>query len=77
MSVSLSPCSIPGHKPSFTLKDDEMELGLGQYNVCYIYILQFFNCCVVLYVLGVHGEAGTERTTVSTVKVWMFKNMQI
>lgn len=30
MSVSLSPCSVPGLKPSFTLKEDEMELGLGQ-----------------------------------------------
>lgn len=29
MSVSLSPCSIPGNKPSFELKADEMELGLG------------------------------------------------
>ena len=30
MSVSLSPCSVPGHKPSFTLAEDEMELGLGK-----------------------------------------------
>ena len=29
MSVSLSPCSIPGHKPTFELAEDEMELGLG------------------------------------------------
>lgn len=29
MSVSLSPCSVPGHKPSFLLAEDEMELGLG------------------------------------------------
>jgi dihydroxyacetone kinase len=29
MSVSLSPCSVPGLKPSFTLREDEMELGLG------------------------------------------------
>jgi dihydroxyacetone kinase len=29
-SVSLSPCSVPGHKPSFTLEEDEMELGLGE-----------------------------------------------
>ena len=29
MSVSLSPCSIPGQEPSFTLEEDEMELGLG------------------------------------------------
>ena len=29
MSVSLSPCSIPGSKPSFELGEDEMELGLG------------------------------------------------
>lgn len=29
MSVSLSPCSIPGHKPAFQLAEDEMELGLG------------------------------------------------
>lgn len=30
MSVSLSPCSVPGLKPSFTLEEDEMELGLGK-----------------------------------------------
>ena len=30
MSVSLSPCSVPGLKPSFTLEKDEMELGLGK-----------------------------------------------
>ena len=30
MSVSLSPCSVPGLKPSFSLKEDEMELGLGE-----------------------------------------------
>ena len=30
MSVSLSPCSVPGHKPNFTLGEDEMELGLGR-----------------------------------------------
>ena len=41
MSVSLSPCSVPGHKPSFQLGENEMELGLG-----------------------IHGEAGVERTTV-------------
>jgi dihydroxyacetone kinase len=29
MGVSLSPCTIPGSKPSFQLADDEMELGLG------------------------------------------------
>ena len=29
MSVSLSPCYILGQQPSFSLADDEMELGLG------------------------------------------------
>jgi dihydroxyacetone kinase len=29
MSVSLTACSVPGKGPSFTLKADEMELGLG------------------------------------------------
>ena len=29
MSVSLSPCAIPGNVPSFELGEDEMELGLG------------------------------------------------
>ena len=41
MSVSLSPCVLPGHKPSFQFGENEMELGLG-----------------------IHGEAGVERTTV-------------
>ena len=43
MSVSLSPCSLPGHKPSFQFGENEMEIELG---------------------LGIHGEAGVERTTV-------------
>eukprot|EP00731_Ephydatia_muelleri_P027864 Em0019g737a len=29
LSISLTPCSLPGCKPSFNLKEDEMELGLG------------------------------------------------
>ncbi len=29
MSVSLSPCSVPGQRPTFSLAEDEMELGLG------------------------------------------------
>ena len=41
MSVSLSPCSVPGHKPLFQFGENEIELGLG-----------------------IHGEAGVERTTV-------------
>ena len=44
MSVSLSPCSVPGKRPSFQLAEDEMELGLG-----------------------IHGEAGAERTKVRAV----------
>ena len=30
MSVSLSPCSVPGQKPTFSLGEDEMEWGLGE-----------------------------------------------
>ncbi|BFZ07456.1 hypothetical protein BsWGS_10495 [Bradybaena similaris] len=29
IGLSLSPCSVPGSGPSFTLQPDEMELGLG------------------------------------------------
>ncbi|XP_072722051.1 triokinase/FMN cyclase [Ciconia boyciana] len=29
LGLSLSPCSVPGSKPTFRLADDEMELGLG------------------------------------------------
>uniref|UniRef100_A0A0B7AWN0 Triokinase/FMN cyclase n=1 Tax=Arion vulgaris TaxID=1028688 RepID=A0A0B7AWN0_9EUPU len=29
IGLSLSPCSVPGSGPSFTLQSDEMELGLG------------------------------------------------
>ncbi|CAL1539418.1 unnamed protein product [Lymnaea stagnalis] len=29
IGLSLSPCSVPGSGPSFTLQADEMELGLG------------------------------------------------
>jgi dihydroxyacetone kinase len=27
--IALTPCSIPGSRPTFSLADDEMELGLG------------------------------------------------
>lgn len=30
IGVSLTPCSLPGAGPSFELKSDEMELGLGK-----------------------------------------------
>uniref|UniRef100_A0A8D0EI75 Triokinase/FMN cyclase n=1 Tax=Strix occidentalis caurina TaxID=311401 RepID=A0A8D0EI75_STROC len=29
LGLSLSPCSVPGSKPTFQLANDEMELGLG------------------------------------------------
>ncbi|KAK2525203.1 Tkfc [Columba guinea] len=29
LGLSLSPCSVPGSKPTFHLAEDEMELGLG------------------------------------------------
>ncbi|XP_014674525.1 PREDICTED: triokinase/FMN cyclase-like [Priapulus caudatus] len=29
IGLSLSPCSVPGHGPTFTIGEDEMELGLG------------------------------------------------
>lgn len=43
MSVSVSPCSVPGQKPTFSLGEEQMELGLG-----------------------IHGEAGAERTTLQS-----------
>ena len=49
MSVSLSPCSLPGHKPSLQFGENEMELGLG-----------------------IHGEAGVERTTVCSSNSLIF-----
>lgn len=39
IGVSLTPCSLPGAGPSFELKSDEMELGLGKYINCFIYTL--------------------------------------
>ena len=29
MGVSLSPCHIPGSGSTFTIADDELEVGLG------------------------------------------------
>ena len=64
MGVSLSPCSVPGSKPSFHLEEDEMEIGLGWFtNSCNIFI-PGKNICV-----GIHGEAGAERTKVGE---WIF-----
>lgn len=30
LGVSLSPCSVPGSRPTFQLAEDELELGLGK-----------------------------------------------
>lgn len=35
MGVSLTPCSVPGSGPTFSLGDDEMELGLGEFEIQY------------------------------------------
>lgn len=35
MGVSLTPCSVPGSGPTFSLGDDEMELGLGEFEIRY------------------------------------------
>jgi dihydroxyacetone kinase-like protein len=29
LSIALSPCSLPGSKPNFTIADDEYEFGMG------------------------------------------------
>ena len=52
MSVSLSSCSLPGQKPSFTLGQDEMELGLGRVDSCvsvhtYVYLLDYVQVSMV------------------------------
>lgn len=41
MSVSLSPCSVPGQQPSFHLEQNEMELGLGEYYMKILVLLNF------------------------------------
>ena len=33
--MSLSPCSVPGSKPSFHLEEDEMEIGLGRKRIIF------------------------------------------
>ena len=44
MGMALSPCTVPAAgKPSFTLAEDEVEIGMG-----------------------IHGEPGTHRETIST-----------
>ena len=57
MSVSLSSCSVPGHQPSFTLSQEDMELGLGK---------------VALspeYTGSVHSDMGCLRSSSLIVKV--------
>jgi hypothetical protein len=39
MSVSLSPCTIPGSAPSFSLAEDEIELGLGMFILLVIIVI--------------------------------------
>ena len=48
MSVSLSPCSVPGQEPSFHLEQDEMELGLGIPKIMHCRITE---CSIRVYVL--------------------------
>lgn len=75
MSVSLSPCSIPGRKPAFSLGEDEMELGLGQLKLSIPHLTLIAGVITIsshalpqycwLSFSGIHGEAGAQRTKVS------------
>lgn len=41
LGVSLTPCSVPGSGPTFSLGEDEMELGLGKFVFCFFVFLFF------------------------------------
>ena len=69
MSVSLSPCSVPGLKASFTLEEDEMELGLGEPNREAPAIFENHFLINLLLFTGIHGEAGAERIKVSKYSI--------
>ena len=60
MSVSLTPCSVPGQTANFTLGEEEMELGTGKLEcgICECSLGQSL-------ITGVHGEAGAERMKVT------------
>lgn len=43
IGVSLTACSLPGAGPSFELKSDEMELGLGKYKLVHKFYTVYAN----------------------------------
>ena len=65
MSVSLSLYSVPGLKASFTLEEDEMELGLGEPDREIPAILKKIFLINLLLFTCIHGEAGAERIKMS------------
>lgn len=40
--MSLSPCSVPGSRPTFQLAEDEFELGLGE-DTSFAFFLPLFS----------------------------------
>lgn len=51
IGVSLTPCSLPGAGPSFELKSDEMELGLGKYKLVHKFYRVHANNIIHLFFL--------------------------
>ena len=50
MSVSLSPCCIPGQEPSFHLNKEEIELGLGIHGEAGTQRLKVFILYYIIYI---------------------------
>ncbi|XP_077597852.1 triokinase/FMN cyclase [Stigmatopora nigra] len=63
LGVSLSPCSVPGCRPSFQLSPGDMELGLGKHEDKYTGKLTDSECTPFA---GIHGEPGVKRSKVTS-----------
>ena len=74
MSVSLSLYSVPGLKASFTLEEDEMELGLGEPDREIPAILKNYFLINLLLFTCIHGEAGAEwiKMSIYTTTLCLF-----
>ncbi|XP_073514109.1 triokinase/FMN cyclase isoform X2 [Phyllobates terribilis] len=54
LGVSLSPCSVPGSGPTFTLSSDELELGLGIHGEAGVQRYKMMSCDEVVKIMIDH-----------------------
>ncbi|KAG8564330.1 hypothetical protein GDO81_016419 [Engystomops pustulosus] len=64
LGVSLSPCSVPGSGPTFTLGSDEIELGLGIHGEAGVQRYKMMSCDEVVKIMIDHMTDPTSKSRV-------------